>query len=410
VLNPLRLRDFRLLFIGRSLAMVGDAVVPAALAIAIVGATGSATALAIVLACALVPKLLLLPFGGILADRFDPRRVSIVADLIRCAGQAVVGTLLVLGSVDLVEICIAQAISGVAAACAIPTTTALVAGTVQGPARQRANSLMATTRSAAWLLGPGLAGLLIFTAGAGWVFLVDAATFAASAALLAVIRVTREPVRRQSIRADLAEGWSEATSRDWYWTTLIAHGISNFGGSVLLTLGPVIAIQQLGGEGTWIAILQAGAIGMLIGSLLAGRVRLNRPILAANIAGAIYAIPLMMLAIPTSAPVLIAGYGFAMAGLGFLNPVWETAVQQRVPAAVLSRVTAYDWLLSLAAQPLGFILAPVAASLWGTGLPLAIASVLVFAGYVGTALAPGVRSLQNSPEPLGNPIPVHASR
>lgn len=61
----------------------------------------------------------------------------------------------------------------------------------------------------------------------------------------------------------------------------------------------------------------------------------------------------------------IAAYGVAQAGLGFLGPVWDTSVQSAVPAHALARVTSYDWLLSLAAMPLGYALAPLAASAWG---------------------------------------------
>lgn len=100
----------------------------------------------------------------------DVRRVAIAADLVRALTQAVVGVILVSGSVHLVHIAIAQAIAGAASAAALPTAAALVAGTVGGEARQQANSLMAASRSAAMLFGPALAGLLIFTAGAGWAF------------------------------------------------------------------------------------------------------------------------------------------------------------------------------------------------------------------------------------------------
>lgn len=69
--HPLRQRTFRLLFTGRTLSALGDAAVPAALAIAISRAAGSASALALVLGCAMLPRLLL-PVGGVLGDRLDP--------------------------------------------------------------------------------------------------------------------------------------------------------------------------------------------------------------------------------------------------------------------------------------------------------------------------------------------------
>ena len=79
--------NFRLIWLGYTLSAFGDFVVPAALALAVVRATGSASALALVLACASVPRLVLLPIGGVLADRWSPRTVAIVADVVRAVVQ-----------------------------------------------------------------------------------------------------------------------------------------------------------------------------------------------------------------------------------------------------------------------------------------------------------------------------------
>ena len=391
--HPLRLRAFRLLFVGRTLSALGDAVVPAALALAVLRVTGSTSALALVLGCAMVPKLLLLPLGGVVADRFDPRRVALVTDLVRCAAQLFVGVELLGADPTLAHIAAASAVSGVASAFAMPTSSPLVAGTVDGPARQQANALMGVAANATRLVGPALAGLLILTAGPGWAFILDGASFAASAALLAVIRVRRTPIERRSMRADLAEGWTEVRSRDWYWTSLLAHAAWNGGAAVLVTLGPAVAVDRLGGEGVWVLILEAGAVGLLIGSLLAGWARLRRPILVANLGLATYALPLVLLAVAAPAPAVIVSYGLALAALGFLNPVWETVVQTEIPPHVLARVSSYDWLLSIAAMPLGYALAPLGATLWGAQMPLVTAAVIVALACLGTAAVPGVRRI-----------------
>ncbi|QFZ20981.1 MFS transporter [Saccharothrix syringae] len=405
--HPLRSRSFRLLFVGRSLSTVSDSLVPAALSLTIVLATGSASALATVLVCAMVPRLLLLPLGGAVADRFDVRRVAVTADLVRCATQAFVGVELLTSGPHLAHLCVAQAVAGAASACALPTTSPLVAGVVEGAARQRANAVMGVSRSVSLLFGPALAAALILLAGPGWVFLVDATAFAVSAALLAAIRSARaEPVPRRSIRADLAEGWAEVRARDWYWTGLVVHAVWNFTAGVLLTLGPVIAVTRLGGEGAWLAVLQAGGIGLLLGSLLAGRARLRRPVLVANLGLATYAVPLALFAVPAPVAAVVAGYGLALVALGFLNPTWDTVVQANVPEHALARVTAYDWLFSLAAQPLGFALGPLVAQRWGPGVPLWTAAALVAVACLGVAAVPGVRGLVTGTR--GEPVPETA--
>ncbi|CAL9538577.1 MFS transporter [Streptomyces albus] len=389
--RPLRSRDFRLLFTGRTLSLIGDAVIPPALALAVLRATGSTSALALVLGCAMLPRLVLLPVGGVLADRFRARTVALGTDLVRCASQLVAGLQLLGGDPSLTVIAVAEAIGGAASAFAMPCQYPLVAGTVKPEGRQRANALMATAESAGRLGGPALAGVLVLTAGPGWAFLLDAATFAVSAGLLAALRVAHVPLPKRSFRADLAEGWREVISRDWYWPSLLAHAVSNLCLGVLLVLGPAVAVGRLGGEGVWVATVQTGAVGLLAGNALAARHHPRRPVLTANLLGVLFALPLAAFALPAPAPVAVLCYGVATAGLGYLNPVWQTTVQNAVPPTALARVTSYDWLLSLGAMPLGYALAPWAAGHWGAGVPLAAAAVLTGAG-AATAAVPGVRN------------------
>ncbi|WP_406209054.1 MFS transporter [Kitasatospora sp. NBC_01560] len=401
--HPLRLHNFRLLFIGRTISALGDAVVPTALVIAITRATGSAGALALVLGCAMVPKVLLLPLGGVVGDRFHPRVVAMVTDLVRAAAQLFVAVELIGGEPRLLHLAVASAIGGTASAFAMPTAAPLVAATVDGPLRMRANALLASAGNLARLGGPALAGLLVYTTGVGWAFVLDGISFVVGAALLARLTVRHSPAERRPFFADLAEGWIEVRSRDWYWTSLIAHGVWNGASTVLITLGPLIASRHLGGDGVWIAMTQAGALGLLAGSLIAGRVRPSRPVLAANLGLALYALPLLALAVTAPAPITVTAYAVAMAGLGYLNPVWQTVVQQEFPAQVLARVTSYDWLLSLAAAPLGYTLAPLAAQTWGSTGPLLVTAALVALACAGTAAVPGVRR-------IGRPVPTEPTR
>ncbi|GGT17027.1 MFS transporter [Streptomyces atratus] len=389
--HPLRTRAFRLLFIGRTLSLLGDSAIPTALSLAVYLATGSTGALALVLGCAMIPKLLLLPLGGVVGDRFNARTVALTTDLVRCVTQLFVGAELLGGSPALWQIALAEAIGGAAGAFAMPTVSPLIRGTVAESGLLRANSLMAVVNSVTRLGGPALAGALILTAGPGWAFVLDGASFAVSAALLSAMKVRHVPIPRRSLLTDLKEGWSEVRGRDWYWTSLIAHAAWNCAAAVLMTVGPALFVRELGGKGVWVALLQTGAVGLLLGSLLAGRAHPRRPVLIANLGLATYALPLGLLAVHAPVVVTIAAYGIAQAGLGFLNPVWETSVQSAVPAHALARVTSYDWLLSLGAMPLGYALAPLAASAWGAEVPLAVAAVTVGAACLATAAVPGVR-------------------
>jgi hypothetical protein len=119
-----------------------------------------------------------------------------------------------------------------------------------------------------------------------------------------------------------------------------------------------------------VEIFQAGAVGLLLGSLLAGRAHPRRPIFVANLGLATYALPLALFAAALQPSPLSSPTALALAGLGFLNPVWQTSVQAVIPPGVPARVTSYDWLQSLGAVPLGYVLTPLAASAWGPRAPL----------------------------------------
>jgi MFS family permease len=330
------------------------------------------------------------------------------ADAVRFIVQGAVAAELIAGRFSLVDLAAAAAISGVASAFALPTGSPMVAATVDADRRTRANALLGVSNSAARVLGPALGGGIVLTIGAGWAFAVDAATFAVSFAALALVKVDAAMAKPGSIRRDLVEGWSEVRRHRWFWVSLIGHGTWNMAMAVVLTLGPLIAVHRLGGEVVWVAFLQAGAIGMVIGSVLATRlgargrfsIRLDRPILAANLSLSLFALPLALLALAAPAAVIVGAYGLAMAGVGFLNPVWDSAVQQYVPTDKLARVMAYDLLVSMAATPVGYAVAASAADAFGEATPLLVAGVLVALTTAGTALMPSVRRLSTAPSPV----------
>src|SRR5919204_2051634 len=118
--RALRNRNFRLLFVGRVVDELGDAVSPAALTLAIVVATRSSAGLAVVLVCAMVPKVALLPLGGVAVDRLRPQRVAMAAALVSCPAQLSIGLLLLAGHIDLELIAAAAVVTGAAAAFDTP--------------------------------------------------------------------------------------------------------------------------------------------------------------------------------------------------------------------------------------------------------------------------------------------------
>ncbi|MFJ2031112.1 MFS transporter [Streptosporangium sp. NPDC087985] len=393
-MTPLRDPRFRLLWTGRTLSHIGDAVTPIALALAIVTTTGSAIDLGLVLAAQSTATVALMLPGGVWADRLPRQRVMLIADLVRGFAHAVMGAELITGTVDTVHLAALAALSGAASAFFLPAATGLVPATVDAEHLPRANALMAIAGRGAMLLGPGIATALALTAGPGWALVLDAVTFGVSAVLLGRLRLAPiPPAPRERFGRQLAEGWTELRRHRWYWTNLVGHSLWNLGRCALITIGPLIAVTGLGGELAWGTIVQGGTVGALCGALLALRARPRRPLVAANLALALGALPFVALAAGASALAVAAAYGLMTGGLAFMAPFWETAVQEHIPAEAISRVSAYDWMLSLGLMPLGMALAGPLAAAAGTAPTLYSAAALIAISCLGVLALPDVRRL-----------------
>ncbi|WP_326820981.1 MFS transporter [Streptosporangium sp. NBC_01756] len=403
-MTPLRDPRFRLLWTGQTLSHIGDAVTPVALALAIVTATGSAIDLGLVLAAQSAATVALMLPGGVWADRLPRQRVMLVADVVRGLAYTAIGIELITGTVDIVHLAVLAAICGAATAFFLPATTGLVPATVDAEHLARANALMAIAKRGSMLLGPGIATALTLTAGPGWALILDAATFAVSAVLLGRLRLAPIPsAPRERFGRQLVEGWTVLRRHRWYWTNLIGHALWNLGRCVLITLGPLIAVTGLGGQLAWGTIVQGGTVGALCGALLALRARPRSPLVAANLALALGALPLVTLAAGAPALVVAAAYGLMAGGLAFMSPFWETAVQEHIPAEAISRVSAYDWVLSLGLMPLGMALAGPLSAVAGTAPTLYGAAALIALSCLGVLALPDVRRLGRANAEAGPP-------
>lgn len=144
----------RRLIFGRTNAALATALIPTTLTLAVVRATGSAAALGVVLACELVPMLVLLPVAGVVADRFPAQRVVFGADLLRGAAQAAIGVELLRGPARIPELAALSAVTGAGVAFGTPAVRRLVAGVIDGADRLRANARLGVAEGLAQMAAP----------------------------------------------------------------------------------------------------------------------------------------------------------------------------------------------------------------------------------------------------------------
>jgi len=388
---------FRLLWAGQATSAIGDGLMSIALAFAVLRIGGSATQLGLVLAAGVVSRVAFYLVGGVWADRLPRQVVMLASDLVRAAQQLIVGVLLITGTARMWHLVAGAIVYGVAAAFFQPSSTGLVPATVGTARLQQANALMGLSRSVTSVGGPLLSGLLVAFIGPGWVFIINGITFIVSAITLAMLHVERTAgAERQSFLKDLALGWHQLAIRSWYWLNLCAHALWNFAIAAFYVLGPIVATRQLGGPSAWGLISACLGVGSVVGGIITLRLLPSRPLIAGNLALTPAALMLLALAIPL--PVVIIGLTcvIAFAGLAFLNEVWEATMQQLIPAAVLSRVTSYDWLISLIAMPAGYAVAGPAAQRFGIPTTLVAAAIILAAPSFAIVLLPGIRRVRRT--------------
>lgn len=402
---PLREREFRLLFAGRTISLVGSAIAPVALAFAVLDLTGSKTDLGLILACREIPLLLFLLAGGIWADRLPRNKVMMSANVVSGFAQASVAALLVTGNAEVWHLAVLAAVNGGASAFFFPASAGVIPQTVPAPILQQANALLALAMNSAMIGGAALGGFLVAAVGPGWAIAADAATYLLGAAFVALMRVPAiAPGETPRFLSDLAVGWREFRSRTWLWVIVLQFSLllmvtmGTFG-----VLGPVIADGELGGPKAWGLILTAQAAGLVAGGVLGLRFRPRRMLVAATL-GIIFApAPLVALSLPVGVAGIAAAAFVAGVGIEVFGLLWHTTMQQEIPADRLSRVYSFDALGSIGLVPVGYALAGPVAEAIGVRATLLGAAAVGVGVTLAVLLSRDVRTLERRVMPSPSP-------
>jgi predicted MFS family arabinose efflux permease len=389
--------QFRLLWIGQSASAAGDALIFVAVAFAVLQVGGSAADLGIVFAAFTISNVALVLAGGVWADRLPRQLVMVACDVVRGVAEVILALLLLGGAAQVWHIAVGAAVIGGASAFFAPASQGLIPQTVSAARLQQANALIGLSRNGTRIFGPPLAGALIALFSVGIVFLIDAVTFVVSAISLLMLRPTpREPrsAEPQPFFAELVSGWREVTARPWILAAICAFAVSNMAAAPFVILGPVVADAHLGGAAAWGLILTGGGIGGVIGGVLALRLRPRRPLMTGFLLMALTALPPLALVGPLPVLLIAGASMLSLIAIELANTWWFTMLQQHVPDHARSRVSSYDWLVSLVFQPLGFLLAGPLAAAIGLTATLVGAAVLGLVVNYGVLLIRAVREVR----------------
>ena len=410
MLSILRRRDFRLLFIGETISLLGDQFSLIALPWLVLKLTGDPLAMGTVLALTGIPRALFILIGGALTDRFSPRRVMLASNLGRMGLVGVLAGLVLSGAVQLWMVCLFALCFGLADAFFFPAQGSIVPQLVSKSELQAANSLVQGMAQLSQIAGPVVAGALIALLtgspsaaqsqaaavpniyGIGIAFAVDALTFSVSVVTLWLIRTQSNPgqpepanssqtaTNSHNIFSSIAQGaafvWNDQVLR---WLFGIVAAIDFLAVGPFMIGIPTLADTRLPeGAMAFGIVMSAWGGGSLLGVILAGALprpnprRLGRVML--TLAGA-FGPGLIIYGLIPSTPALALTTAALGTANGYVVVLFMSWLQQRVPTALLGRTMSLLIFASIGLLPVkldisamflgaGFLICVVVARAW----------------------------------------------
>ncbi|MGW3200073.1 MFS transporter [Streptomyces sp. NPDC001118] len=410
---PLSVAPFRLHFAARVVSWAGSAVSPLAMAFAVLHLPGGGpSALGWVLAAGMVPQIVLLLAGGVVADRASRAAVMLWSNVVSAVASGAAALLLWQGTARVWHLVVVSAMCGAAAAFFQPAAGGVIKDVVPAELRHQANALLRLAQNAVKVGGPALGGLLVATAGPAWAIAWDGLTFVAAALLCSRLRLAPAPVKvRAGFVRDLRQGWVDFASRPWLWTMVVQGAVVVPAWLVgYQMLGPTYADRYLHGAAAWGLVVAGFTGGLLAG---AGVALLWRPVrvgVVVCVGTGTMALPLAGMAARVPVPVLVATTLVAGAGLAVSATSWATAVQERIAADRLGRITSYSTLGQTLPVPVGYLVAGPLAQAVGLRNTLAAGAALIVAAMLAPLCLAQVRALTLAPRAAEETVTPVAAR
>ena len=397
LLRPFRVPDFRFLFTGESVSVLGDQFHFVALAWLVLQLTGSGLALGSVLMVAAIPRAIFMLLGGALSDRWSPRSLMLWSNGIRAVLVGIVAFLVVTEQAQLWQLYVMAGIFGVVDALFYPAMSAILPMLVDEETLPPANALMQGSQQFAGLIGPALAGVVVALIQTGPAFVFDAASFAvATIAIFFVVGGRRAPKPAErgdgaapSVLATIREGFHYAWSDPAVRSLVLLSAAFNFAFTGPLSVGlPFMADHTLGGgSATFGILLSAFGAGALVGAVAAGSIPRVPHLGTITLLIAIgLGVGLALLGVAPTVPVafgLLAAMGI---GAGFINVHVVSWLQGRTAEDMRGRVMSMVMLGSIGLAPVSYALAGLIVDVGPVPLMFGVAgAIVVVASLAGFA-------------------------
>jgi len=390
--------DYRRLFGARTISNIGNGIMPIALAFGVLELPGATpTSLSIVLAAQAVPLVIMLPIGGVVADRLGRARVIAVTDVVLSAFVFTVAALFATGNATIPVLAGLSFIIGILNGLWWPAMSGLVPDVMGDDENlQPANAYISVASNGGLIAGNALGGLLVAAFGSGIAIAIDATTFLVAGLLVFSFRHVSKPNEsEESMLGDLVHGWRVFVSFKWVWVVTLAFSfiVMVLRGSEEV-MGPVLALERYGGAAGWAFVLVCMSAGLLVGAVVGSRIRVRRPMLFGMLI--CLTLPVWLVTLAFALPIAVVAAGAFAWGLAIelFMVLWLTALQTHIPRDSLSRVMAYDAMGSLMFGPIGLALAGPLIAAVGLQAGFLVAAVVALVATLAALLSSSVRNLR----------------
>lgn len=399
-------RSYRNLWLSTVLTIVATSAFPIALAVTILDAGGSATALGLIMGARVLSGVLLAPVGGVWADRLSRRSVLIASDGIR----AVVGSIVIFfdpTTISLWILLVIVLIMGASDAFGRPAVAAIIPSILPDHLLPSGNVVRGIAMKGGEIAGPGIAGLIIVTFGLHATYLTTCFFFLIGALL--ILRVHENPREiNSSPKSSFITEVREGLRVVWYYKWITAMIImATF--QLMMVVGvemvllPVITKRDFGTAAVYATAAALFSLGGVISAIISIKSKTKRPGTVSVVVWGLFIFAPLVLAFPSSRELIFLAYFVAGFSVGPWEAFWNTQVQREVPAEYQARVFSIDFMGTVGLLPLGMALAGPMANLFGERellIGVAVFHLLICAAVL---LVPGVKEMKTSRPPYPSP-------
>ncbi|MGH2775263.1 MAG: MFS transporter [Actinomycetota bacterium] len=353
--SSLSVPNYRLYFFGQIVSMSGTWIQSVAQMWLVYQLTGSGVALGVVTALQFTPVLVAGMWGGIVADRFDKRKILMATQSVAALLAALLGILTALELVELWMIYVLAFALGIVSVIEVPTRQSFVVEMVGSDQLSNAIGLNSTVFTSARVIGPAIAGVLIAGVGIAWCFLINAVSFAAVIVSLAKMNPVElhRSARVERSKGQLREGLRYVWHTPILRTSLLMMAIIGTIAFNFRILLPVMAEEEFGGgAGTYGALSAVMGVGTVLGALFAAsrKYPTRKTLIYSAMA---YGVLIVIAGLaPTVSLEMVALVPMGAAGIAFVATANST-LQLNAKESMRGRVMALYSVVFLGSTPIG---------------------------------------------------------